>query len=245
MQHFEIKQGDCLELMKEIPEKSIDLILCDLPYGETDASWDKIIDLKKLWAEYERILKPDGVSCLFSAQKFTTKLIQSNFKDFKYCWYWLKNNKTGFAYARFQPMRQIEEVCVFYKKAGRYNPQGIKEYSGGDRSKERITTELYTIRGMRKQQKYTGYPTHLLKFNSVSSNERVHSTQKPVDLLKYLIKTYTKEGETVLDNCMGSGSAGVAAVETGRRFIGYEKNEKYFDIAQNRIATAGGIYVNN
>lgn len=244
MQHFEIKQGDCLKLMKEIPEKSIDLILCDLPYGTTDAPWDKIIDFKSLWIEYERILKPDGVSCLFSAQPFTTKLIKSNFKDFKYCWYWLKNNKTGFAYARYQPMRQIEEICVFYKKAGRYKPQGLKKYKGPDRSKEKIMTEIYTMRGHKKQQKYTNYPTHILKYNSVSSNERVHSTQKPVDLLKYLIKTYTKEGETVFDSCMGSGSTGIAAIETGRRFIGFEKNEKYFNIAAQRISEKGGIYVN-
>lgn len=246
-QHFDIKQGDCLELMKEIPDKSIDIVLCDLPYGTTDAPWDHIIDFEILWAEYDRILKPDGVSCLFSAQPFTTKLIHSNLKDFRYCWYWLKNNKTGFTYCRYQPMRQLEDICVFYKKAGRYTPQGLKLSDGKNarRNGEKIECELFKMRGVKKVGKYSNYPTHLLKFDSVSSNERVHSTQKPVDLLKYLIKTYTKEGETVLDNCMGSGSTGVAALETGRRFIGYELTDKYFNVAAERLERAAGAqYVN-
>lgn len=238
MQHFDVKQGDCLELMKEIPKKSVDLILCDLPYGTTDAPWDKVIDFNSLWNEYDRILKPDGVSCLFSAQPFTTRVINSNKKHFKYCWYWLKNNKTGFAYARYQPMRQLEEICVFYKVAGRYKPQGLKPFKGSQRNGKH-NCELYTMRGKKTPTKYTNYPTHILNFKSVSTNERVHATQKPVDLLKYLIRTYTKEGETVLDNCMGSGSTGVATLETKRKFIGFEKEEKYFNIALKRLSEVG------
>lgn len=220
--------------MKSISEKSVDLILCDLPYGYTACKWDSIIPYVPLWEQYNRVIKDDGAVVLFAAQPFTTKLINSNFKDFRYCWYWLKNNKTGFSYARYQPMRQIEDICVFYKKSGRYKPQGLKPYTGKQRT-DKIECELYEMRGTYRGQKYTGYPTHLLKFNGVSSNARMHPTQKPVDLLEYLIKTYTNPGETVLDNCMGSGSTGIAALNTGRRFIGIEQDEKYFDIACERF----------
>ena len=231
---MKLYNGDCLELMKTIPDNSVDMILCDLPYGTTDCKWDNIIPFAPLWEQYNRIMKNNGVVCLFSAQPFTTKLINSNMRDFRYCWYWLKNNKSGFAYARYQPMRQIEDICVFYKRAGRYKPQGLKPYTG-KQDLRKLKCELYEMRGTHKPQKYTGYPTHVLKYDGVNSLERKHPTQKPVALLEYLIKTYTNAGETVLDNCMGSGSTGIAALNTGRDFIGIEMNEKYFDVSCNRF----------
>ena len=155
--------------------------------------------------------------------------------------YWLKNYKTGFAYARYQPMRQIEDICVFYKRAGRYNPQSLKPYTG-KQDLRKITTDIYKIHGKPKLKKYTGYPTHILKFNGVNSNSRQHPTQKPVELLEYLIKTYTNEGDTVLDNCMGSGSTGVACVNTCRNFIGIELDDGYFEIAKSRISEAETIH---
>ena len=171
---------------------------------------------------------------LFASQPFTTKLVFSNFNNFRYCWYWVKNNKTGFAYARYQPMRQIEDICVFYKRGGRYKPQGLKPYTGKQRGCK-PKTDIYTMRGTYKGQKYTGYPTHILKYNGVSQNIRQHPTQKPVELLEYLIKTYTNEGEVVLDNCMGSGSTGVACMNTNRRFIGFELDKQYFNTAKERL----------
>lgn len=177
---------------------------------------------------------------LFSAQPFTTALINSNIKGFRYCWYWKKNYKTGFAYARCQPMRCIEDICVFYKKAPVYNPQGLiaLEKPKVKRTKG-ISDSVYKIATAPSEytQKYTNYPAHLLEFaNEASSNKnRLHPTQKPVQLLEYLIKTYTNLGETVLDNCMGSGSTGVAAINTGRRFIGMELDNTYFEIAKKRI----------
>ena len=238
---IDLKQGDCLELMKDIPDKSVDMILCDLPYGSTRCKWDSVIPFEPLWEQYNRILKFNGVVVLFAAQPFTTKLINSNIRDFRYCWYWLKNNKTGFVYACYQPMRQIEDICVFYKRGGRYSTQGLKPYTR-KQNLRKITTDIYAKRGKPKPQKYTGYPTHILKFNGVNSNSRQHPTQKPVELLEYLIKTYTNEGDTVLDNCMGSGSTGVACVNMGRNFIGIELDGGYFEIAKSRISEAETIH---
>lgn len=226
--------------MKGIPEKSVDMVLCDLPYQMTDCKWDKIIPFDELWNQYDRVVKNNGAIALFSAQPFTTKLIHGNLKDFRYCWYWKKNNKTGFSYARYQPMRCIEDICVFYKKMPTYNPQGLKRlekgYKRGKRSEDRES--IYKTKTLSKgyTQKYTGYPHHLLEFkNNLTGKARLHPTQKPVALLEYLIKTYTNPGETVLDNCMGSGSTGEAAVRTGRKFIGIEKDNSYFEIAKERI----------
>lgn len=236
--------GDCLELMKDIPEKSVDMILCDLPYGMTDCKWDNVIPFKLLWEQYDRVAKDNAAIVLFSAQPFTTKVIHSNLKQFKYCWYWKKNNVTGFTYARYQPMRCIEDICVFYKKMPTYNPQGIKKVENARTRKgqrEKLDS-VYKTGTLNKDhtQKYTNYPKHLLEFkNEAASNKnRLHPTQKPVLLLEYLIKTYTKENDTVLDNCMGSGSTGVASVNTGRKFIGIELDKHYFDVASKRIKEA-------
>lgn len=225
--------GDCLEVMQEIPQKSIDLILCDLPYQVTNCKWDNIIPFNLLWEQYDRVIKYNGAVVLFAAQPFTTKLIQSNLKDFRYCWYWKKNNVTGGAFAKVQPMRCIEDICVFYKKMPTYNPQGLIELKKHKFNKINTKTAIYNFRGNGSVQKYTNYPKHLICFAKDKTN--LHPTQKPVALLEYLVKTYTNEGETVLDNCMGSGSTGEACLNTNRRFIGIEKEIKYFNIAKNRL----------
>ena len=234
---MQLLQGDCLELMKDIPAGSVDLILCDPPYGTTDCSWDSVLPFDQLWEQYDRILKPDGVVVLFSAQPFTTKLIHSNSKNFRYCWYWLKNQPTGFTYARYQPMRKVEDICVFYRKHGTYNPQGIQKILNAKpkRKREPKGDHIYHMDTLSKEYtpRFTNWPKNVLQFNT---ERGYHPTQKPVPLLEYLVKTYTNEGDTVLDNCMGSGSTGVAVKRVGgRHFIGIEQNKDYFDIARERI----------
>ena len=237
-------QGDCLELMNEIPDGSIDMVLCDLPYGTTDCKWDSIIPFEPLWNQYNRVIKQNGAIVLFAAQPFTTKLINSNMKQYRYNWYWKKNNKTGFTFAKYQPMRCIEDICVFYKQAPTYNPQGIIEIKEAKRHKRHFIAEdtIYKTSSLQNEytQKFKNYPTHLLEYANEARNgrNRLHPTQKPVALLEYLVKTYTKPGEVVLDNCMGSGSTGVACVNSERRFIGMEKEQKYYEIAKQRINDA-------
>lgn len=225
--------------MKYLPEKSIDMVLCDLPYGTTECKWDSIIPFRPLWEQYHRIAKDNAAIVLFSAQPFTTKLIHSNFKQFRYCWYWKKNNKTGGQFSKVQPMRCIEDICVFYKQKPVYNPQGLVRLEKPIYHEKRQSS-LYSYRGSGSIQKYTNYPAHLIEFAGAGfgAEKRVHPTQKPVKLLEYLINTYTMPGAVVLDNCMGSGSTGVAAKNTGRRFIGIELEDKYFNIAKQRIESA-------
>lgn len=233
---IELHQGDCLEVMKEIKDKSIDMVLCDLPYGTTDCKWDSIIPFEPLWEQYKRIVKDTGAIVLFSAQPFTTALINSNIKQYRYNWYWKKNNATGAIFCKYQPMRCVEDICVFYKRMPVYKPQGLKKLHKPMQHKV-AKSNILKAKKNPSLQEYTGYPKHLLEFNGVntSSSERVHPTQKPVALLEYLIKTYTNEGETVLDNCMGSGSTGIACVNTNRKFIGIELDDTYFKIAEERI----------
>lgn len=238
MKYNYLQQGDCLELMQGLPDKSIDLILCDLPYGMTDCKWDNIIPFDALWEQYKRIIKDNGAIVLFSVQPFTTKLISSNMKMFKYCWYWKKNTSVGFTYAKYQPMRQIEDICVFYKKAPTYNPQGIQKIIGGKVKKKSFNTEKDSIiqtKYLSKEyiQKFKNFPKNILCFNKEST--RLHPTQKPVALLEYLIKTYSNEGEVVLDNCAGSGSTCIAAKNTKRRYIGFELDPYYYDLACKRL----------
>lgn len=233
---MQLLHGDCLELMKKIPDGSIDMVLCDLPYQMTDAKWDKIIPFDMLWNQYNRIIKENGTIVLFSMQPFTTKLIQSNLKDFRYCWYWKKNYSTGFTYARYQPMRKIEDICVFYKKSPTYNPQGLIEIEHKKSITKNNRSSLYTMRGKETYTpKFKNYPKNILEFSGVSSKERFHPTQKPVNLLEYLVKTYTNKGDTVLDNCMGSGSTAIACLNTDRKFIGMELDKIYFNLAEKRI----------
>lgn len=233
---MQLLNGDCLKLLPEIPTGSVDLILCDPPYGMTDCKWDSVLPLDQLWAEYNRVLKADGVAVLFAAQPFTTELIASNKKAFRYCWYWLKNQPTGFAYARYQPMRKVEDICVFYRKRPTYNPQGLEAIQGKLQQKKPPSREsVYQMTSLQKEyvQRFTNYPKNVLQFNT---ERGLHPTQKPVPLLEYLVKTYTNPGDTILDNCMGSGSTGVAVKRVGgRHFIGIEQNPEYFSIARERI----------
>ena len=222
--------------MKQISDKSIDCIICDPPYGVTDCKWDNVIPLHDMWNEFSRIIKPDGTVVLFSAEPFTTDVIISNRRNFKYKWYWIKSNKTGAPFAKVQPMRQVEEILVFYKKHGTYNPQGVYPCMR-TRDRKKAKSNIYTIRGTKEYvQTQTGYPSNVLQFPKDA--HCVHPTQKPLALIEYLIKTYTNEGETVLDPCIGSGTTAVAAVNTGRHFIGFETDKNYFDAAQNRIRAA-------
>lgn len=237
---MKLLNGDCMKLMKELPAGSVDLILCDPPYGTTDCKWDSVLPFEPLWAEYNRLLKPNGAAVLFSAQPFTTQLIQSNRKAFRYCWYWLKNQPTGFTFAKYQPMRKIEEVCVFYKKMPTYNPQGLQIAENAKPKRKRAPKGEHIYKMDTLMQEYTprfkNYPKNVLQFNS---ERGYHPTQKPVPLLEYLVRTYTDEGDTVLDNCMGSGSTGVAVQRVGgRHFIGIEQSPVYFEIAQQRVKEA-------
>lgn len=237
---MKLLNGNCLELMKNIPDKSVDLVLCDPPYGTTDCKWDEVLPFDKLWAEYDRVLKSNGAAVLFSAQPFTTQLITSNRKAFRYCWYWVKDRATGFTFARYQPMRKVEDICVFYRKMPTYNPQGLQliENPRARQKRQPKRENIYKMSTLMKEYtpRFKNYPKNVLQFNC---ERGYHPTQKPVPLLEYLVKTYTNEGDTVLDNCMGSGSTGVAVQRVGgRHFIGIEQNKVYFDIAQKRIEEA-------
>ena len=329
-ENIKLYNGDCLEIMKNLPDNSVDMILCDLPYGTTDCGWDSIIPYDELWAQYRRIIQPNGSILLFSAQPFTTKLIANNLANYKYTWYWLKNNVTGFAFAKCQPMRRLEEINVFRfdlsqdnkgyfpkcreylqsekKKCGKtlkelqkilgstmtshyftngqqfslptaeayeklqttdyfkmpyeelkalyesegagitrksftYNPQGLRLLDKPikkNRYERKDGVYIGDTLSNAYTQKYTGYPSNVLKFDNDAQNgiNRLHPTQKPINLLEYLVKTYTNGGEVVLDNCMGSGSTGVACMNTGRKFIGIELDRKYYEIARERINDA-------
>ena len=328
MKNYELYHGDCLEIMKRIPDHSIDMILCDLPYGFTDCKWDSVIPFADLWKQYKRIAKKNCVCVLFGNQPFTSAMISSNFSEFSHIWYWKKNCPTNALNAKRQPMRNIEEIPVFVlnqpsknnegvhenlrkyffdelKKSGwkrkdvdkllnssmsshyftngqqfvipsaenykklqdatgcfqrpyeeikkefsgvkiepyTYNPQGVRDLDKPriKREHEGIKNSVYSdVKPKTYKQTKTGYPVNLLEIKGFNSSEkaRVHPTQKPVELLEYLIKTYSNEGETVLDNCMGSGSTGVACMNTNRKFIGIELDKGYFNIAERRIADA-------
>ena len=232
MSKIELIQGDCLEKMKDIPDGSIDMILCDLPYGTTACKWDTIIPFEPLWEQYKRIIKDNGAIVLTASQPFTTVLNNSNLKLYRYEWIWVKNNSTGFQLANKRPLKKHENISIFYKKQPTYNPQGIEIYNKinkrggtGDNWSE-MSSNNYV-------QQFTNYPNSILNFKY--DKHKVHPTQKPVALFEYLIKTYTKENETVLDNCMGSGTTGVACKNLNRNFIGIELDHEYFKIAEKRI----------
>jgi site-specific DNA-methyltransferase (adenine-specific) len=227
-------QGDCLELMKNVPDKSIDLILCDLPYGTTRNKWDEVIPFDKLWAQYNRIIKDNGAIVLFSQMPFGANLIMSNPKMFRYEWIWEKEQGTGFLNAKKMPLKKHENILVFYKHLPTYNPQGLIELEAPVHYKGSITKSGSNYGNASKDYKQThsNYPTDIIEFNR---DKGLHPTQKPVALLEYLIKTYTNEGDVVLDNCMGSGSTGVACLNTNREFIGMELDENYYKIACERL----------
>ena len=228
---------DCLEGMKSIPDGSVDMILCDLPYGTTACKWDIRLPLDKLWGQYERVIKPDGAIVLFGSEPFSTLLRHSNFKWYRYDWIWKKSKVTLFQHANKMPLKDHENISVFYRSQPTYNPQGlqpaniaVKRASAGRTFGDRWNSQnCYT-------RKFTNYPRRILEFNS--EGKTVHPTQKPIALLEYLVKTYTNEGDVVLDNCMGSGSTAVACVRTRRNFIGFELDEKYHAIALQRVVEA-------
>ena len=235
-----ITLGDCLEKMQSIPSGSVDMILTDLPYGTTACKWDSIIPFEPLWKEYERVIKPDGAVVLFAAQPFTTKLIESNFRRFRYCWYWLKPYATGFTFAKHQPMRRVEDICVFYKRPPEYRPQGLRKLeSPVVRRKSGTADSVYRAGSLTKahEQQYTGYPRNVLEFPSdVQGNcGRLHPTQKPVALCEYLIRTYTEPGDIVLDSCCGSGTTAAACVRSFRHYIGIEMDAGYPARAVERV----------
>ena len=236
--NIKLYHGDCLEIMKDIPDKNIDMILCDLPYGTTACKWDTIIPLEPLWKQYERIIKDNGAIVLFGSQPFTSSLVMSNIKMFKYEWIWGKGRGTGFQIVKYKPLVSHENILVFGKGKINYNPQ-MREREKPRISKNKGTTRQMLISNGKEYQSEKPltkkYPVTELQFSNNNQKDKLHPTQKPVALCEYLIKTYTNEGETVLDNCMGSGTTGVACVNTGRNFIGIELDETYFKLAKKRI----------
>jgi len=250
MSFYKIKQGDTLELMATLPDKCVDMVLCDLPYGTTACKWDTVIPFEPLWEQYKRLVKPNGAIVLFSAQPFTTKLICSQLDMFKYQWVWEKSKAVGFVNAKLKPMPKHEDVLVFSEgKTSNgnannmlYNPQDLVPHGKTVRGRKGSANDSdgngYGRPSMKDSytQEFTNYPTSVIRF--ASEGKPIHPTQKPVALCEYLIKTYTNEGMTVLDNTMGSGTTGVACMNTNRNFIGIEGDDKYFAIATQRIEEA-------
>lgn len=248
---YKIYNEDCLEGMKRLEDKSVDCIISDLPYNLTEAAWDKsAIDLQEMWAQFKRILKPCCSAVLFASSTFTFKLYNSNPEWYKYKWCWAKNRVTGFPNAKNRPMCRYEEILVFSngkiahkgksEQRMKYNPQGL--ISGGRHYSERKAGNIYGDHNGSLSHAYTAeyrnYPNDILHFKRPHNVGQNHPTEKPIALLEYLIKTYTNEGETVLDATMGSGSTGCAAINTKRKFIGFELDGKYFNVAQKRIELA-------
>lgn len=247
-------QGDCLVEMDKIEDKSVDMILCDLPYGTTACKWDSVIPFEPLWKHYERIIKDKGAIVLFGIEPFSSYLRISNIKQYKYDWVWKKNMGSNFLFANNQPMKINELISVFYINQPTYNPQKTDAVNGYYTNKNAINKkkdnalqtnnfkELTGINNLSKTNYGANYdpnkklPESIIEFKKV--RKPIHPTEKPVLLMEYLIKTYTNEGEIVLDNCMGSGTTGVACRNTNRHFIGIEQDEKYFNLAVNRITDA-------
>jgi site-specific DNA-methyltransferase (adenine-specific) len=245
MPKIELIQGDCLEKMRDIPDGSIDAIITDPPYGTTACKWDSVIPFEPMWEQLNRVIKKNGAVVLFGSQPFTSALIMSNIGMFKYCWTWHKNRPTGGAICKIQPMKCIEDICVFYKNAPTYNPRRVgrtieelKRLSKNSLTK--CDSVLYGLNGytQKRDDLKEKYPTNYLNIKTVFSRSKekaAHPTQKPVALMEYLIKTYTNECETVLDFTMGSGTTGVACKKLNRNFIGIELDSEYFKIAEKRI----------
>jgi site-specific DNA-methyltransferase (adenine-specific) len=251
MTHTSLKLGNCLDLLKNVADNSVDAIICDLPYGTTQCSWDLALDFDALWSQYERVAKPKAPIVLFSAQPFTSKLIMSRIDQYRYLWYWEKEKGTNFFRTGNQPLRVIEEICVFSKENGyTYNAQMIplaKPYTHTMPLKHSAITGSGAISAnntaiQREYKTYThSHPKNLVKFPRDNGNKSLVPTQKPVALLEYLVRTYTNPGDVVLDNTMGSGTCGVACKNLGRSFIGMEMNAKHFEIARQRIEAANPV----
>ena len=233
---IKLLHGDCLKRMAELDAESVDMVLADPPYGTTACAWDTVIPFEPMWEQLKRIVKKNAAIVLFGSQPFTSALVMSNPRWFRYCWYWEKEKAGNFQLAKKRAMKRIEEICVFYLSFGKYNPQGmvnINRTIKNNATKNGTMGHLSSV-GKRKayRQSFTGYPHDRINFN----NEKgLHESQKPVALMSYLIKTYTNKGDTVLDFTMGSGTTGVACVKTGRSFIGIEKELKYIRISNARI----------
>jgi site-specific DNA-methyltransferase (adenine-specific) len=233
--------GECLEEMAKLPDGCVDMVMCDPPYGTTACKWDSIIPLEPMWEQLKRLIKPNGAIVMTASQPFTTTLIASNMKMFKYCWVWEKSHPSNIANAKRMVMKWHEDVCVFYSIPPTYKPQktqGKPNHSTGTANGKRTNRSIHNA-NLLQIDDYSGmkHPKSIIKAN----NPRIkgqHPTQKPVALMEYLIKTYTSEGETVLDFTMGSGTTGVACVNLNREFIGIERDDKYFEIAKNRIGNA-------
>jgi len=231
---IELKHGDCIELMKDIPDGSVDAIICDLPYGTTTCKWDTVIPFEPLWEQYKRVIKPNGAIVLFGSQPFTGALVMSNPVDFRYSMVWQKEQAVNFMFLKNQIGKVHEDILIFYKSQPIYNPQmitGMKPSNTG--SKNQVKSHSLKGGTPKREGSTDRYPISILKIDRDRGG--LHPTQKPVALLEYLIKTYTNVGDTVLDNTMGSGTCGVACWNTGRNFIGIEKDAGYFEIARNRI----------
>ena len=235
--------GDCLELMNDIPDKSIDCIICDLPYGTTACKWDIVIPFKELWAQYERVSKDKAAIVLFAAEPFTSYLITSNIKIFRQKLTWLKTRPTNVFNAKKQFMNWTEDICIFYKSLPTFNPQmrtdGVFTGKKVQRCNHDRSNGTLGRTGEKKNYVHEGnnglfYPKSVLEYSNVN-HDGVHPTQKPVELIRYLIRTYTNEGDVVLDNCVGSGTTAIAAIKENRHFIGMELNKEYYDIACERI----------
>ena len=237
---------DCLEGMKQIPDGTIDAVICDLPYGTTSCPWDSVIPIETLFAEYKRVLKPKGAIVLTCTQPFTSYLVMTFPKIYRHQWVWAKNRPTGFTLAKFQPLRCFEDIIVFGFDSPNYYPQGLKRVNiqcknstsnGGDslRGNTEASKGKGSLRtaGASYVQEFTNYPQNIINFDY--DEDSWHPTQKPVDLLRYLVLTYTNEGDTVLDNCMGSGTTAIACIKERRHFIGFELSKEYFDKAVRRI----------
>ncbi len=242
-ENYSLYCGDCLEVMKQIPDNSIDCVVCDLPYGFTRCGWDTIIPFEDLWSSYKRICKKNAAICLFGSLPFTALLVSSNLKAYKHDWIWQKNRGSNFGCVKHQPMREHEQIMIFSYGTPVYNPI-MQERCDSGKSRcaysfsARTDTQVYgkfiepPSRKETKEQVNLRYPSSIQKFNT---EVWLHPTQKPVALCEYLIKTYTNEGMVVLDNCMGSASTGIACINTNRKFIGIEKDETYFDVAKQRM----------
>lgn len=246
---YKLYNGDCLEVMDKLIEEGVkvDAIICDLPFGTTDCKWDSIIPLDEMWTRVNKLIKPNGAICLFGNEPFTSNLICSNLKGFKYRWDWNKKIPSGMGYAKYRPMQQTEDICVFTKNGEKtiFNPQMIKREkpikSGGNTIQPSVYSGFKKCMGEGKEYKKTyeyKNPITLIEFNKVRRGS-VHPTQKPVALLEYLIKTYTNEGDVVLDFTMGSGSTGVGCLKTNRKFIGIELDKNYFNITKERLENNG------
>lgn len=242
-----IINGDCLKVMKDIPDKSVDMILADLPYGTTACKWDSVIPLDKLWEQYERIIKDNGAIVLTASQPFTTALISSNMKLFRYEWIWEKTRANGYPMSKYRPLKQHENICIFSKspatfvkgkESTTYNPQGLQEINKtvkGNKNRNYTTNSGGKMTKDNYTQKYTNYPKSILEFSNTNRKDSLHPTQKPVELFEYLIKTYTNEGDTVLDNTAGVMTTAIAAINTNRNYICIEKDEDYYNTGLQRV----------